>query len=111
MRIAALAEVHYVGVQPHAIHGPMETLAAFHVDAATPHCMIHEYSIAPWFQDASVGNFPVMQGSYSPIPTAPGLGVAINKQWVKAHPPLPDAGWAPPLGSIPSKQFSMVASP
>ena len=31
-RIAALAEAQYVGVQPHAIHGPMEVLAALHVD-------------------------------------------------------------------------------
>ena len=110
-RIAALAEVHYVGVQPHAIHGPMDVLAALHLDASLPNFMIHEGGFKPWFPDACVGDFPRQVDGYLPVPAAPGLGVAINEDWLAAHPPQEDPGWAPALGGLPSKQFSRVASP
>ena len=110
-RIAALAEAQYVGVQPHAIHGPMDVLAALHVDASIPNFKIHEGSTRAWFQDACIGEFPVQQDGFLPVPEAPGLGVAIDEAWLAAHPPQPDPGWAPQLGTLPSKQFSRVASP
>ncbi len=110
-RIAALAEAQYVGVQPHAIHGPMDVLSALHLDASLPNFMIHEGGFRAWFQDACVGDFPVQVDGYLPLPTAPGLGVAIDESWLAAHPPQAEPGWAPPLGSLPSKQFSNVASP
>ncbi len=110
-RIAALAEVQYVGVQPHAIHGPMDVLAALHVDATLPNFMIHEGGFRAWFQDACAGDFPVQSDGFMPVPTAPGLGAAIDEAWLAAHPPMEDPGWAPPLGTLPSKQFSMIASP
>ena len=110
-RIAALAEAHYVGVQPHAIHGPMDVLAALHVDASIPNFMIHEGGFKNWFPDACIGEFPQQSDGYLPLPTAPGLGVAVDEDWLAAHPPQDSPGWAPPLGTMPSKQFSMVASP
>ena len=110
-RIAALAEAQYVGVQPHAIHGPMDVLAALHVDASIPNFMIHEGGTRSWFADACVGEFPVQEDGYFSVPTVPGLGVAIDEDWLAAHPPQPDPGWAPALGTLPSKQFSEVASP
>ncbi len=110
-RIAALAEAQYVGVQPHAIHGPMDVLAALHLDASIPNFMIHEGGTRAWFQDACIGEFPVQRDGFLPVPTAPGLGVAIDETWLAAHPPQPDSGWAPALGTLPSKQFSKVASP
>ena len=110
-RIAALAEAQYVGVQPHAIHGPMDVLAALHVDASIPNFMIHEGGFKSWFPDACIGEFPQQVDGYLPVPTAPGLGVAIDEDWLAAHPPQEASGWSPPLGSLPSKQFSMVASP
>ncbi len=110
-RIAALAEVHYVGVQPHAIHGPMDVLAALHLDATLPNFMIHEGGFRAWFQDACVGDFPVQSDGFLPVPSEPGLGVAIDEAWLSAHPPQADPGWAPALGSLPSKQFSTLASP
>ena len=110
-RIAALAEAQYVGVQPHAIHGPMDVLSALHVDASIPNFMIHEGGFKGWFQDACIGDFPVQKDGFLPLPTAPGLGVAIDEEWLAAHPPQPDPGWAPALGTLPSKQFSNVASP
>ena len=61
-RIAALAEAQYVGVQPHAIHGPMEVLAALHVDASIPNFKIHEGGMRGWFQDACIGELPKHEG-------------------------------------------------
>ena len=110
-RIAALAEAQYVGVQPHAIHGPMEVLAALHVDASIPNFMIHEGGSRAWFQDACIGEFPAQNDGYLSVPEAPGLGVSIDEDWVAAHPPYPEPGWSPALGTLPSKQFSKVASP
>ncbi len=110
-RIAALAEAQYVGVQPHAIHGPMDVLAALHVDASIPNFMIHEGGMRAWFQDACIGEFPVQEDGFLSVPEAPGLGVAIDEDWLAAHPPQSDPGWAPALGTLPSKQFSNVASP
>ena len=110
-RIAALAEAQYVGVQPHAIHGPMEVLAALHVDASIPNFKIHEGGMRGWFQDACIGELPAHKDGFYDVPEAPGLGAAIDEDWLAAHPPHPEPGWAPALGTLPSKQFSKVASP
>ena len=106
-KIAAMAEAEYVGFQPHAIHGPMDVLAALHLDASTPNFMIHEGGMKPWFQDAFIGDFPIQKDGYLPVPTSPGLGGDMNEEWLAAHPAQPNAqGWLAPLGNIPSKQLN-----
>ena len=107
-KIAAMAEAQYVGFQAHAIHGPMDVLAALHLDACTPNFMIHEGGMKPWLQDAFIGEFPVQKDGYLPVPTAPGLGGEMNEDWLSSHPAQDDAqGWASPVGQIPSKQFNL----
>ena len=106
-KIAAMAEAQYVGFQGHSIHGPMDVLAVLHLDACTPNFMIHEGGMKPWFQDAFIGDFPIQEEGYLPVPTAPGLGGEMNEEWVRAHPPQSDAqGWASPAGQLTSKQFN-----
>ena len=106
-KIAAMAEAQYVGFQVHAIHGPMDVLGALHLDACTPNFMIHEGGMKPWFQDAFIGDFPVQEDGYLPVPTAPGLGGEMSEEWLDAHPPQDDAqGWASPIGQLPSRQFN-----
>ena len=85
-RIAALAEAQYVGVQPHAIHGPMDVLSALHLDASLPNFMIHEGGFRAWFQDACVGDFPVQVDGYLPLPTAPGLGRRHRRELARRPP-------------------------
>ena len=85
-KIAAMAEAHYVGFQPHNPYGPFCTIASLHVDACTPNFMIQEGGIHPWFQDATIGDFPQQKDGYLPIPTAPGLGVAMNEDWLSRQP-------------------------
>ncbi len=95
-KIAAMAEAHYVGFQPHNCYGPICTLASLQVDACTPNFMIQEGGLAPWFQDAVIGDFPQQKDGFLPIPTAPGLGADMNEEWLKAHPWKDDAlPWCP----------------
>ncbi len=104
-KIAAMAEAHYVGFQPHNPYGPFCTIASLHVDACTPNFMIQEGGIHPWFQDATIGDFPQQKDGYLPLPTAPGLGVAMNEDWLTANPWRTDAApWRAPDGTVASLQ-------
>ena len=104
-KIAAMAEAHYVGFQPHNPYGPFCTIASLHVDACTPNFMIQEGGIHPWFQDATIGDFPTQKDGYLPLPTAPGLGVSMNEDWLKANPWRKNAApWRAPDGTVASLQ-------
>ena len=104
-KIAAMAEAHYVGFQPHNPYGPLCTIASLHLDACTPNFMIQEGGISPWFQDACTGDFPVQKDGFLPIPTGPGLGVGMNEAWLKANPWRDDANiWRPRPGTVASLQ-------
>ena len=104
-KIAAMAEAHYVGFQPHNPYGPLCTIASLHLDACVPNFMIQEGGIHPWFQDACDGDFPAQKDGFLPLPTAPGLGVSMNEDWLKANPWRDDAApWRAGDGAIPSLQ-------
>ena len=104
-KIAAMAEAHYVGFQPHNPYGPLCTIASLHLDACTPNFMIQEGGIHPWFQDACLGDFPAQKDGFLPLPTAPGLGVEMNEEWLAANPWRDDAAvWRAPDGTIASMQ-------
>ena len=104
-KIAAMAEAHYVGFQPHNPYGPLCTIASLHLDACVPNFMIQEGGIHPWFQDACDGDFPAQRYGFLPLPTAPGLGVSMNEDWLKANPWRDDAApWRAGDGAIASLQ-------
>ena len=104
-KIAAMAEAHYVGFQPHNPYGPLCTIASLHLDACVPNFMIQEGGIHPWFQDACTGDFPVQKDGFLPLPTAPGIGVGMDEDWLKANPWRDDAAvWRPADGTIASMQ-------
>ena len=104
-KIAAMAEAHYVGFQPHNPYGPLCTIASLHLDACVPNFMIQEGGIHPWFQDVCFGNFPKQKDGFLPLPQGPGLGIEIDEDWVKANPWRDDAAvWRAGTGSIASRQ-------
>ncbi len=104
-KIAAMAEAYYVGFQPHNCYGPFNTLAALHLDTCTPNFVITEGGIHSWFQDAVIGDMPVQKDGYFGVPPGPGLGCAMNEEWLAAHP-WDDNGkpWAHRQGNNPSRQ-------
>jgi galactonate dehydratase len=114
-KIAAMAEAYYVGYQSHAIHGPMDVCSSLHISASTPNFMINEgghyHNWRAAAQDMVIGEFPDITDGYIPVPTSPGLGVAMNEDWLEKHPPVDDrsqagnAVWAQQTGRLPSKQF------
>ncbi len=103
-KIAAMAEAHYVGFQPHNPYGPICTIASLQLDTCTPNFLIQEGGLHPWYQDATVGNFPQQKDGYLPLPEGPGIGIAIDEEWVAANPWRDDGVWAPIRGTIPSRQ-------
>ena len=90
-KIAAVAAAHYVEYQSHPIHGPMDVCSARHIVAAIPNFMINEgghyFSWRVIAEDMVMGEFPNLTDVYVSIPTTPGLGIAMNEEWLEKHPP------------------------
>ena len=103
-KIAAMAEAHYVGFQPHNPYGPICTVASLHLDACTPNFLIQEGGLDPWYQDAVVGNFPKQKDGFLPLPEGTGLGIAIDEDWVSRNPWNEDAIWSFTRGAITPRQ-------
>lgn len=101
-KVAAMAEAQDIFFAPHASVGPVAAQAALHVDLSTSNLFMqeafHEFDV-PWRSDFVCGYTPIEQGRWK-IPTKPGLGVDLDDEAIKAHPPVPnnfpslwDSGW------------------
>jgi galactonate dehydratase len=79
-KIAALAEVYYVGLAPHNPNGPLSTAASIHVDACSPNFLIQEYVISDEELRAAIQKepLPIVDG-YLLVPDRPGLGVDLDE--------------------------------
>lgn len=85
-RIASLAETHGVAVAPHNPAGPLSTLASVQACAVLPNLWRLEYQWGevPW--RAEVLNPPeCLSGGAIPVPAGPGLGAALNREFLKPH--------------------------
>ncbi|MDP6454123.1 MAG: galactonate dehydratase [SAR202 cluster bacterium] len=85
-KIAAMAETYYVGFAPHNPYGPINTLAALHVDACTPNFLIQEGGHAPWYNSVIIGEFPGQNDGYFDLPTSPGIGIEMDEDAMKNYP-------------------------
>jgi galactonate dehydratase len=85
-KIAAMAEVYDVAVAPHNMSGPVSTAASVHLAATLPNFLILEYcwGVTPWRDELVNGTERVIDG-HIPLPSAPGLGVGLNRQVLNAH--------------------------
>ena len=87
MKVAGWAEAHYIDLMPHNPLGPVCTAATVHVAAAVPNFFSLEVRTSPTeqlgFFDETI--FPVqlkLDGARFPVPTAPGLGVDVNEEYI-----------------------------
>lgn len=99
-KIAAMAEVYYVAVQPHNSNGPISTLASLHLDACIPNFIIQEF-FYPYLEHYNeILTEPLVYADgYLSIPTAPGLGADIREEAIRKRPPVPQplpATWIGP---------------
>ena len=84
MKVASLAESHYIDLMPHNAISPVGTAAMVHMAAAIPNFSWLEIRKSETedqgFYDGSI--FPMQmtqEGNHIPIPTGPGLGVEVDE--------------------------------
>jgi galactonate dehydratase len=87
MKVASMAEAHYIDLMPHNPLGPVCTAATMHLAAAVPNFAWLEVRVSPTeqgqFSDPElfpVG--PVQDGSRLLVSDAPGLGIEVNEALV-----------------------------
>ncbi len=87
-KIAAVAEANYVTVAPHNPLGLLSTAVSVHLAACIPNFLILEYHgdhNRPKAQFVDDPWRPVK--GYFELPTRPGLGMELNLEVIRAHPP------------------------
>ena len=89
-KIAAMAEVYYVGVAPHNPNGPLSTAACLQVDACTPNFLIQEFVVSDAEIRAAIQKepLPLVEG-YFLVPERPGLGVDLDEAALARFPYQP----------------------
>ena len=87
VKVAGMAEAHYIDLMPHNPLGPVCTAATAHLAAAVPNFAWLEVRVSPTepgrFSDPDLfPSQPVQDGPRLLIPDAPGLGVEVNEELV-----------------------------
>ena len=85
VKIANLADLHYVPVAMHNVSSPVATMASAQVGAAIPNALaveFHSYELDWW---ADLVEESVIEEGYIEIPEKPGLGVTLDLDVVSDH--------------------------
>jgi galactonate dehydratase len=90
-KIANLAEMHYVPFAPHLVSTPLGTMATAHQCGAIPNFLVQEWHALEerevW--DSYVlspdGSGTIVKDGYITLPDAPGIGVELDMDGVRAH--------------------------
>ena len=85
MKVASLAEAHYIDLMPHNPLGPVCTAATIHLSAAVTNFAWLEVRTSPtenlnFYDDDLFPVQPKLDGAFFPVPDAPGLGVEVNEE-------------------------------
>lgn len=85
MKVAAMAEAHYIDLMPHNPLGPICTAASIHMAAACPNFAwleeVHTPADNPGFDNPAYYPLqPKLEGPRYPVPATPGLGVDFNEE-------------------------------
>lgn len=111
MRIAATADVHGVHLAPHCATGPVSFAACLQVDLAIDNVLIQECQLdihdprAQWWSELVVGEPFRFEGGWVRAPHAPGLGIEIDEDRVRAAARCPDEGRSP-VWSLPDGSYA-----
>jgi L-alanine-DL-glutamate epimerase-like enolase superfamily enzyme len=84
VRIASMADTYGVSFAPHDCTGPVSFAVSVHVAAAQPNCVLAENVRAfqhSWYPVIAEG-LPIVENGIVQIPTAPGLGVRLRKEFL-----------------------------
>ena len=86
-KIAAMAEVYYMGVAPHNPLGPVANAVALHFAYATPNFLIQEDMLAdvPWRWEVVQHSLKTEAG-YWLKPEFPGLGIDVDETAATKYP-------------------------
>lgn len=90
MKVAGMAETHYIDLMPHNPLGPICTAATVHLAAAVPNFAWLEHRVSP--TETLEPNFDLYpqqlqaEGSRIYVPDTPGLGVDFNEELAKEKP-------------------------
>ncbi len=86
-KIAGWCEGHYIDVAVHNPLGPVATAACVQFNLAIPNFSVQEQPGRPGSVLTDVVlNQPVWEDGYILAPTAPGLGIELDRQAAAAHP-------------------------
>jgi galactonate dehydratase len=86
-KIAALAEAFHVGVIPHNPLSPVSTAACVQLDVCIPNFALQEYTGEDRPPKSTIVKRPlVREGGYLRVPDAPGIGVELDLDVVRAMP-------------------------
>jgi len=110
MQVAAIAFGHGSVIAPHQSGGPVATAVCLQLAAAVPNFLIQEHFDAfndPWTRELVTWHPTVdPDNGHLSLPDAPGLGIDLNLDAIKAHPYDPHAylnihaqGWERRLGT------------
>jgi galactonate dehydratase len=86
-KIAALAEVNFIPVAPHNIHGQIGTAASVHLACSIPNALILEYSVEniTWKEELFTHQYKPVDG-YISINDRPGFGIDLNDAAAENYP-------------------------
>jgi galactonate dehydratase len=92
LKIAAMADAYELNVAPHNFYGHLATAISAQFCATLPNFRIMEIDIdeVPWLDECFTWTPSIKDGVLT-APDAPGWGVDVNEDAVRAHPPRPEA--------------------
>ena len=87
LKIAALAETYQVPVAPHNFYGHLASAISAHFAASVPNLHVMEIDVdgVPWRDELTTP--PAFDDGCLVLPTAPGWGVEVDEDAIRAHAP------------------------
>jgi galactonate dehydratase len=93
-KIASTAETHGIVVAPHNVGGAVSTMAVVHLAATLRNAKVIEHFND--FVDLEVKQaaapYPEVRDGRFSLPTGPGLGIEVDEEFIRAHPPRTEGG-------------------